>query len=203
MLTPRKKKSNRECIFSWGCLSASCFTICHYWKGTAGETSGGSLGGKGQEMGGKVNQAASKLGRGPEEGRDYHHTAQDSLGRRRRAGKAAQVTAASRPVTQVMVTNGSRRGSMGSVVAGETEAPGSPVPPLCASGDAPEPVLTGFFPARRVTAAVTAATRRPAVSSPPAARAPPPPPLTAHVPAATRRHRSGNVHPPGPAARWI
>lgn len=62
MFTQRK---NLERIFSCGCLSASCFTICHYWKGTDGETSSRSLGGKGKRMGGKANQAGSTLPRGP------------------------------------------------------------------------------------------------------------------------------------------
>lgn len=95
-----------------------------------------------------------------------------------------------------MVTKGSHRGSRGSRVAGETEAPDSPVPPLCASRDAPEPVLTGSFPARGVTAAVTVATRRPAVPSPPAAGRPA---AASHRsrPGCDRRRCSGSVHPPG------
>lgn len=141
-------------------------------------------------MGGKVNRAASKHLRGPEEDRDYRTA--DSPGWRRRAGKATQVTAAFRPVTQVMVTNGSHRGSKGSGVAGETEAPDSPVPPLCASRDAPEPVLTGSFPARGVTAAVTVATAAP--------RSPHHPPRAAAShrsrPGCDRRRCSGSVHPP-------
>lgn len=60
------QRKNLERIFSWGCLSASCFTICHYWKETDGETSSRCLGGMGKGMGGKVNQADSKLLTGPE-----------------------------------------------------------------------------------------------------------------------------------------
>lgn len=158
-------------------------------------------------MGGKVNPAASKHLRGSEEDRDCRTA--DSPGRRR-AGKATQVTAAFRPVTQVMVTNGSHRDSRGSGVAGETEAPDSPVPPLCASRDAPEPVLTGSFPARGVTAAVTVATRRPAVPSPPAAgrrlsplasRLRPPPLLSKRPPAGPAAAGSTRGHSPPPAGR--
>lgn len=49
-------------------------------------------------MGGKVNEAGSKLLRGQEEGKDYP-TRHDwlSRGRQRRAREAAQVTATSRP----------------------------------------------------------------------------------------------------------
>lgn len=75
-------------------------------------------------MGGKVNRAASKTLRGPEEGRDC--SVADSPGRRRRAGKATQVTAAFRPVTQVMVTIPSRlkgfRGSRGNGGTGQSSA---------------------------------------------------------------------------------
>lgn len=139
---------------------------------------------------------SSRGGRG---GKDYHTA--DSPGRRRRAGKATQVTAASCPVTKLTVTNRSHRHSGSSRAAGETEAPGSPAPPLRTSRDAPEPVLTGFFPARWVTAAVTAAARRPGVSSQPAALGPLLP-LTACDPAATAATaQEASTHPAG--CRWV
>lgn len=79
---------------------------------------------------------------------------------------------------------------------GGTEAPGASAPPLRTARDTREPVPTGSFPARWVTAAVTAShpqprglhtTRRPRPSA------------ASHRlrPGCDGRHRSGSVHPAG------